>query len=132
VILGYAWDPSLDAKELAMLDRFRLAMAATMLMLPLMASAHARLLGTSPSAGARLDAAPKELRLDFNESVQLAVLELSAAGKQIPVAFDRARSGAHVVVALPALAPGAYQVQWSALTTDDGHVVKGSFSFAIR
>ncbi|HEX4153628.1 MAG TPA: copper resistance CopC family protein [Steroidobacteraceae bacterium] len=115
-----------------MINRFRLSMAATVLILPLTASAHAKLLGTSPSAGATLAAAPKELRLDFNESVQLAVLKMSAAGKQISLPYDRATSASHVVVPLPVLGAGTYQVSWSALTVDDGHVVKGSFSFQIE
>jgi methionine-rich copper-binding protein CopC len=34
-------------------------------------------------------------------------------------------------VPLPPLAAGKYQVQWSALSPDDGHVVKGSYSFTI-
>ena len=38
---------------------------------------------------------------------------------------------ARVGVSLPALATGKYQVQWSALSPDDGHVAKGVFSFAI-
>jgi methionine-rich copper-binding protein CopC len=36
-----------------------------------------------------------------------------------------------VTVELPALAPATYHVQWSALTVDDGHVVKGTFSFVV-
>jgi methionine-rich copper-binding protein CopC len=46
--------------------------------------------------------------------------------------FDRSAEGVNEVsVALPSLAPGNYRVQWSALTVDDGHVVKGSFSFTV-
>ncbi len=64
--------------------------------------------------------------------MQLAVLKISADGKEISVPYDRAASTAHVVVPLPALGPGTYEVHWSALTVDDGHVVKGSFSFILR
>ena len=115
-----------------MIKRFGLAAAAAVLMFPLTVSAHAKLLSTSPSAGAELAAAPKVLTLDFNESVQLAVLKVSAAGKDISVPYDSGASAAHVAVPLPALAPGTYQVRWSALTVDDGHVVKGTFSFVIK
>lgn len=108
-----------------------LVMAAA-LVLPLAAAAHARLMGTSPSAGASLAAAPQTLTLDFNESVQLAALKVSESGKEVPVAFDRSAASPHVVVKLPALGPGTYQVRWGALTVDDGHVVKGSFSFVVR
>jgi methionine-rich copper-binding protein CopC len=99
---------------------------------PLMAFAHAKLLGTTPAAGADLPAAPKTLTLTFNEAVRLAVLKLSAGGHDIPVTLDRgAPAGAAVSVPLPVLGAGTYQVQWSALTVDDGHVVKGTFSFTV-
>lgn len=122
-----------------MTNRFRLAAAAAalilplaVLVLPLAAQAHAKLLSTSPAAGAELAAAPKVLTLDFNESVKLAVLKVSSAGKDIVVPYDGGASESHVAVPLPALAAGTYQVRWSALTVDDGHVVKGSFSFVIK
>ena len=98
-----------------MLRQVWLACTATGMILPLTAVAHAKLLSTSPAAGEQVDAAPKALTLKFNEAVQLAVLKLSADGKDIPVAVDRgAAAAAEVTVALPALAAGTYQVQWSA------------------
>jgi methionine-rich copper-binding protein CopC len=48
------------------------------------------------------------------------------------VPYDAGASAAHVAVPLPPLAPGTYQVKWSALTVDDGHVVKGAFSFVVK
>jgi len=114
-----------------MTKRFRLAAAAA-LIFPLAVWAHAKLLSTSPAAGAELGAAPKVLTLDFNESVKLAVLKVSSDGKDISVPYDGGATAAHVAVPLPPLAPGTYQVKWSALTADDGHVVKGTFSFVIK
>jgi hypothetical protein len=96
------------------------------------AFAHAKLRSTIPAADARLQVAPKSLILNFNESVRLAVLTLTAGGKDIPVTVDRnAPAAAQVSVALPALAVGQYVVQWSALSVDDGHVSKGTFAFAV-
>jgi methionine-rich copper-binding protein CopC len=93
---------------------------------------HAKLLATVPSADAQLQAAPKTLSLSFNEEVHLAVLTLTAAGKDVPLAVDRAAPAAsQVSVALPPLPAGKYQVQWSALSADDGHVSKGTFSFTV-
>ncbi|HTV97339.1 MAG TPA: copper resistance CopC family protein [Steroidobacteraceae bacterium] len=110
----------------------RLWLLCAALGLPLLAVGHAKLLATSPPAGARLAAAPHELTLEFNEAVQLGVLKLSAGGAAIPLKLERgAPAGREVRVALPALAAGTYQVQWSALTVDDGHVVKGTFSFVV-
>jgi methionine-rich copper-binding protein CopC len=99
---------------------------------PITAFAHAKLLGTSPEAGAQLEAAPKVLTLRFDENVQLAVLRLSVSGADVPVPFDRSAAAAsQVSIVLPSLASGTYRVQWSALTADDGHVVKGTFSFVV-
>jgi methionine-rich copper-binding protein CopC len=111
-----------------------LACIAAAGLLPLAALAHAKLLSTAPAADEQLAAAPKQLTLRFNEAVQLGVLKLSADGKDIPIALDRgaaAAAAATVSVALPALVPATYRVQWSALTVDDGHVVKGTFSFVV-
>jgi copper resistance protein C len=108
------------------------ACAAAAMLSPITAFAHAKLLGSSPAPGAQLGVPPKALTLRFDEKVQLAVLKLSAGGTDIPVPFDRSVQAApEVSVALPSLAPGTYRVQWSALTADDGHVVKGTFSFVV-
>lgn len=115
-----------------MFKQLWLAAIAALTVAPLAALAHAKLLSTSPAAGAQLGAAPKALTLKFDEAVQLAVLKVSSEGKDVPLTLDRAAAASpQVTIALPALAVGTYQVQWSALTADDGHVVKGSFSFSI-
>jgi copper resistance protein C len=109
-----------------------LACIASVMILPLAALAHAKLLSTSPVADAQLGVAPATLTLKFDEAVQLAVLKLASAGKDIPVAFARGAAAAPLVsVTLPALTAGTYQVQWSVITADDGHVVKGTFSFSV-
>jgi methionine-rich copper-binding protein CopC len=101
-------------------------------LLPLAAVGHAKLLSTVPAMGEQLAAAPKQMTLQFNEAVQIGVLKLSADGKDIPIELDHGTAAASkVTVALPALAPANYRVQWSALTVDDGHVVKGTFSFVV-
>jgi methionine-rich copper-binding protein CopC len=109
-------------------------MAATAAALALAGPAfgHAKLLSTLPGADAQLQAAPTSLTLTFNENVRLAVLTLTAGGKTIPVTVDRSLPASpQVSVSLPALTAGKYQVQWSALSPDDGHLTKGTFTFVI-
>src|ERR1700728_2737854 len=95
-------------------------------LLPLAALAHAKLLSTAPATGEQLAVAPKQMTLQFNEAVQIGVLKLSADGRDIPIMLDHGTAAAPtapastVTVALPALAPATYRVQWSALTVDDG------------
>ena len=94
--------------------------------------AHAKLQSSSPANNAQLSEAPKTLTLNFSEAAQLAVLKLVHDGKEIPVALDKAaKAGQTFTLTLPALAPGHYTVQWSALAADDGHVTKGSFTFSV-
>lgn len=94
--------------------------------------AHAKLLSSSPADKAQLTQSPKTLTLKFSEAAQLAVLKLVHDGAEIPVPLDKeAKAGQSFTLTLPALAPGNYTVQWSAMAADDGHVTKGSFSFSI-
>jgi methionine-rich copper-binding protein CopC len=94
---------------------------------------HAKLLETSPAAGSQVAGAPQTLTLRFNEPVRLAVLTLRTAGHAVPVSIDRNAAAASVItLAMPPLAAGDYEVQWSALTPSDGHMVKGTYSFVIR
>jgi len=92
---------------------------------------HAKLQSSAPAANSLLKA-PKSLSLTFNEPVKLAVLTVSTGGKPVPLSVDRSADAAREVsVALPALPPGVYQVDWSALSSNDGHVVRGRFSFTV-
>jgi methionine-rich copper-binding protein CopC len=93
---------------------------------------HAKLLRTVPAADAQLRTTPTSLTLSFNENVRLAVLSLTSGSKTIPLTVDRNLPATpEVSVPLPALAAGKYQVRWSALSPDDGHITKGMFSFVI-
>jgi methionine-rich copper-binding protein CopC len=93
---------------------------------------HAKLQNSSPAANAQLTEAPKVLTLKFSEAAHLAVLKLVTDGKEIPVPIDpKAAASDTFSLTLPALAPGKYTVQWSAVAADDGHITKGSFAFSI-
>jgi copper resistance protein C len=94
--------------------------------------AHAKLQSSTPANNAHLTEAPKTLTLQFNEAAQLAVLKLVRDGKEVPVPLDKsAKPGQTFTLTLPALSPGNYTVQWSAVAADDGHVTKGSFAFSV-
>ena len=98
--------------------------------------AHGRLKSSTPEAGAHLARVPKQLRLDFSESAELAftsVRLLSAAGREIPLgaltfAPDSRRSVVATVTG--AMDAGAYVVMWQ-VAGDDGHPVRGRFEFVV-
>jgi methionine-rich copper-binding protein CopC len=93
---------------------------------------HAKLVSSSPASGAQVTESPKSLTLLFSEEAKLAALKLTAAGAEISVPIDKAAPSAKtVVVPLTTLAPGTYEVHWTAIATDDGHVTRGSFQFTL-
>jgi methionine-rich copper-binding protein CopC len=93
---------------------------------------HANLRSSTPADKAQLAHSPPTLTLNFSEEAQLAVLKLTSSGTAIPVALDHnAKAASIIVVTLPALKAGTYDVEWSAIAQDDGHVTKGSFSFIV-
>jgi methionine-rich copper-binding protein CopC len=94
---------------------------------------HAKLLESSPAAGAEITGSPPSLILTFNENVRLGVLKLTTAGHAVPLVIDPNPASARMItIMLPPLTAGSYDVQWSALTPSDGHVVKGRYTFVIR
>lgn len=112
------------------------AAAALSLLLPGTAYAHGRLKSSLPAAGARLTQAPRMLRLDFSEAPDLtfsSVRLTSASGREIALgavayAPDSRRSMIATIAA--ALDTGSYTVSWQ-MGGDDGHPVRGRFSFTI-
>jgi copper resistance protein C len=93
--------------------------------------AHAKLTGSTPASGAHV-AAPQTLTLNFSENAQLTSLNLVSGAKITAIPLDKGTKAGRIVdLTLPALAPGDYTVQWSALAADDGHLTKGSFVFTV-
>ena len=107
--------------------------ATLALMLANLSFGHAKLVSSSPASGAQVPQVPKAITLTFNEEAKLAALTLFHSGKETAVAVDKSAPAAKsMVVPVTGLTPGAYEVHWTAIATDDGHVTKGSFSFTIE
>ncbi|VWM08809.1 copper homeostasis periplasmic binding protein CopC [Burkholderia lata] len=103
---------------------------------PIAASAHGKLESAAPATGSTVDTAPDTLRLTFNEDLEPAfslVKVLDANGNA--VTQEKAKVDATnprvMTVALPKLAPGAYTVQWAAMTAD-AHRTKGTYTFRVK
>jgi copper resistance protein C len=97
------------------------------------AQAHDELLGSTPEAGATLDAAPDRIELEFSEAVQelgTEVLVTSDDGTTVsdgPAQVD----GTTVVQPLTADLPaGGYAVDWR-VTSADGHPLSDRFTFTV-
>jgi methionine-rich copper-binding protein CopC len=100
------------------------------------ADAHAKLLGTTPANGGII-AAPTEIRLKFNEPIEIKLsgIDLTTkAGEKVAVgamAADPADKAAAVVPIGSTLKPGAYKVHWH-VVSDDMHKVEGNFTFEVK
>lgn len=119
-----------------MFQRTLLYSAALVLFSPSLLFAHPRLVRSSPAAGEQLSIAPSRITLVFSESPMLAVstIELvdpsSMAVRLGPVHAVPGDRHAAMVAIPSALDSGKYVVNWSA-AANDGHVVRGSFSFVV-
>ena len=101
--------------------------AALGLGVPTPAPAHSLLLESTPAADSTVAVAPPTLSLRFNNRVEkrLSRLRLSTAHGELVRLATPASDGTadRLSVPLPALAPGAYRVEWQVLSAD-GHVVR--------
>ncbi len=100
------------------------------------AFAHAQIRETFPVDGQRLEEAPTEAWVRFNEGVQLPTAGLrvfDATGERVDAA-DAAVDGedpSRIVVGLdPALGEGTYIVTWRAVSAD-GHPLKGAWLYTV-
>ena len=97
------------------------------------ASAHATRISTDPAADAVLAAGPQRVSATFNEQLQTRFAAMTVVGPDGNVwsAGEPAVQGAAVGIALRALGPaGTYTVNYR-VTSADGHVVSGSWSFRL-
>ena len=99
------------------------------------ASAHSQLLSTSPAAGSIVASPPGEIRLTFDESVEIslgAIRLYDAAGREVPVGHVRHPGGvaAQVATTPPTLQRGSYVVSWRVISADS-HPVSGAFTFTV-
>lgn len=97
------------------------------------ASAHAVLIATDPARGAKLDHSPAQVSATFNEPLQPAFAAMTVVGPDANLwsVGDPRVAGAVISVALRPLGPaGSYTVNYR-VTSADGHVVTGSWTFEL-
>jgi len=111
---------------------------ALLLLLPLArtASAHANLVRSEPAAGALLEAAPKELVLEFSEELDPAFsrVQLYNSKNQVinpgPGEVDPA-APTIMRLTLGQLPKDSYTALWRSRSAADGHVTEGSVPFGV-
>jgi len=108
-----------------------LALAAVVaLALPAVALAHATLKHVYPGFTADLKQSPKNVRLQFDQTVQFPSVEV-LDGHGLNHALPARAFGNEVVAKVRTLPTGDYTIRWHALSAD-GHVVSGVWTFGVR
>jgi copper transport protein len=105
---------------------------------PSPALAHARLLKSTPTAGALLDSPPEKVELSFSEGVSLefsSIKLLDRSRKELAMGAlgHEGQDATYVAATLPRdLTPGTYTIVWRVLSAADGHVTAGNLAFRVR
>ncbi len=100
------------------------------------ASAHPKLVRSTPAANATVASAPTSISATFNEQITLALSKLTlfdAAARAVHLDSLTAAAGDDktlVARTTAKLAPGRYTVKWQA-AGGDGHPMKGEFTFVV-
>ncbi len=111
------------------------ALSVMVLAWPSGASAHAILEESTPVSSSVLEASPAEIRLDFNESIEDALLSIQlfdAEQREVRLT-DIQRDNTDTSIAraqVPKLGNGVFVVVWRAVSAD-GHPVSGAFPFQV-
>lgn len=94
--------------------------------------AHAKYIGSTPSADTTLDDAPHEIVLHFSLAVTpVLVTLLGPDGELVDTGGEATANNERVILAIPEqLAPGGYEVSFSVLS-GDAHSITGNFRFSI-
>ncbi|ASW54832.1 copper resistance CopC family protein [Plantactinospora sp. KBS50] len=97
------------------------------------AAAHTALLRSTPAADSRLSTAPKQITLEFLQSLDPAytTIVLSDANRQrVPTGAPAVEGTKGTVTIDRPLGNGSYTVAYRVVSSD-GHPVQGSYSFAV-
>jgi len=103
------------------------------LVVPAAAAAHARLVRTVPAGGAAVADPPRDVLVEFDDSIVVAPGNAAVANltrRSVLAAPARARGRVLTLPLDPGLPRGAYTVRWS-IVSEDGHPEEGVFAFAV-
>lgn len=98
--------------------------------------AHAELLSSWPAANTVLDSPPTRIELFFSETLEPAfssIRVLDTDGVQVDSSDSNVDPAdpTHLLVSLRSLPNGIYTVSWQVLSAVDGHILSGTYSFAV-
>jgi methionine-rich copper-binding protein CopC len=119
------------------MQKMSLPILAAALLIAFPASAHPRLTAAGPVPGSTIKVAPKNIRIQFSEAIELSFSGITlknAKGEAVKTGEAVLGPNSKSLLMVPltgALMPGKYTVEWHALG-DDAHPQKGSFAFELK
>ena len=96
------------------------------------ASAHVKVVKTSPVSGETLESSPSSLTISYSKNVRLVSIKLSHTdGGEISLDYKLTYAPtAEFVIPVPELKPGKYKAEWVIMGTDS-HKMNSSLSFEV-
>src|SRR5579864_5640730 len=101
------------------------------LIIPIAASAHALLAASSPPAGAHLGTAPGVVTLEFSQPLNPALSHATVADPTAHVWTGKVDSAYEIRIPMATNASGVYTVDWTSVSSFDGHLISGNFTFDV-
>jgi methionine-rich copper-binding protein CopC len=100
------------------------------------AQAHAKIVASEPKADGEPQAAPKQIRLRFNEKLEPAFSKIELVdAREVAITLPRISVDKDdpkvIYTAVPALQAGQYRVRWVTMS-HDGHKTSGEFGFKVK
>lgn len=108
---------------------------AVMTLGAIQAQAHAKLVSANPAPDSSVSP-PKNILLSFSEDIakNLSSVKLTDGGGHAIAMMQMPASDAKSLSFMPnsTLGPGRYTVSWTAVSTDDGHKMTGTYHFTVK
>ncbi len=101
------------------------------LAIPVAVSAHALLSASSPPGGAHLGTAPGVVTLDFSQPLTPALSHATVVDPTGHVWTGKVDSALEIRIPMATNASGVYTVDWTSVSSFDGHLISGNFTFDV-
>ena len=109
-----------------------LGLILTLALTPGLARAHAAFVTSQPEPGQRLPAAPGLVALRFTEPMNTRFSRATVLAPDGQRFDGRASGEQEIQVRLSTSAPGIYAVDWTTVSTVDGHTLHGAYRFGVQ
>jgi copper transport protein len=92
---------------------------------------HAALVSSDPEPGAELSTSPGVVTLAFSEPLNVKLSNATVASPDGDTFEGTASPENRIAIPFTTNAPGVYEVEWTTVSTLDGHPLHGSFAFGV-